>query len=114
MRRGTVENVLDMIGMPHTYIGYEYIVEESLLMFELFHHHKKIILNDLNNCIANMFNASLYTIERNIRTCIEGTFLHGNMNGIDKLFDYYKSFYDSRPSNKLFLTTIVNYLNKVK
>jgi hypothetical protein len=114
LKRGKIENVLNKIGMSHFYEGYNYIVEESLLINKQYNMHKKIILNDLNRDVANMFSTSTCSIERAIRTCIDGTFLHGNIGLLNQIFEYYASYYDSRPSNKLFLTTIVNYLNTIE
>ena len=80
------------------------------MMIELLKNNKKVILFDLFNKIANKYHTNILCVERNTRICVEGIFKNGNINNINKIFEHISSYYDDRPSNKLFLTTIVNYL----
>lgn len=112
-KKSDVIKLLNMIGVSTKYIGYDYIVEESLIISERSRQNKKIVLRDINRYVAKKFRTNLANIEKNIRCCIEYTFNHGNIKNIDKLFESVQYYYSDRPTNKLFLTTVVNYLNNL-
>ena len=112
-KRNDVIKLLNMIGVSTKYVGYDYIVEESIIISEKSKHNKKIVLDDINEYVAKKFCTNKPNIEKNIRCCIEYTFNHGNINNIDKLFSNVQYYYSDRPTNKLFLTTVVNYLNNL-
>ncbi len=112
MERFEVINVLDFLGVSPKYEGYKYIVDDTIMMMDLVKNNKKIVLLDLFLKTANKYNTNFCCIEKNMRACVEGTFKNGNLKHIYEIFNSISSYYDDRPSNKLFLTTIVNYLNK--
>ncbi|MCR5224335.1 MAG: sporulation initiation factor Spo0A C-terminal domain-containing protein [Bacilli bacterium] len=112
MKRGDVINILNNLGASPKYLGYNYIVDESVLIDAYNAKKKKVLLKEVHSVIANKYSKRGLTVERDIRSCIEGTFKNGNLNYIYELFFGSQAYYQERPSNKLFLTTIVNYLNK--
>ena len=111
MKREDVKDILNNLGASPKYTGYNYIVDESVLINNLNIQKKKILLKDVDKSVANKYSKQDVTVERNIRSCIEGTFKNGNLTYINELFFNSQAYYQDRPSNKLFLTTIVNYLN---
>ena len=110
-KKNDVIRLLNLIGVSTKYIGYDYIVEESLLISKKYDENVKIVLRDINESIARKYKTKIHNIEKNIRCCIEYTFNYGNIKNIDKLFSNVQYYYSDRPTNKMFLTTVVNYLN---
>jgi two-component system response regulator (stage 0 sporulation protein A) len=114
MKKLSIIDILDCLGTSPKYTGYKYIIDSTIMMSDLVNNKKKIVLSDLFSKIANKYHTNLLCVERDTRICVEGLFKNGNLNTIDMIFKNISSYYDDRPSNKLFLTTIVNYLNKNK
>ena len=114
MKKLSIINILNYLGTSTKYMGYLYIIDEASMMIELMKNNQKIVLFDLFSKIANKYHTNWLCVEKNTRMCVEGIFKNGNIDNINKMFDGISSYYEDRPSNKLFLTTIVNYLNKEK
>ena len=113
MKRDVI-NVLDFLGVSPKYEGYKYIIDGATMMIKLVKENKKIVIINLFNEIADKYQTNSCCVEKNTRVCVEGTFKNGNLANIYQVFNSISSYYDDRPSNKLFLTTIVNYLNRSK
>ena len=101
---------LNELGVPSNYLGYNYIIEASLIIIEETNHNKKIKLKDVNAEISHLFNTTSGSIKRDIGSCIDSMFKYAKTRNIDKVFENVSNYYDERPTNKLFLLTIVNYL----
>lgn len=103
---------MSYLGVSTKYEGYKYMIDVTLMINRNFKRNEKLLLTDLYKRIAKKFNISYKCVEKNIRTCIEGLFKNGNIIHINEVFENISYYYDDRPSNKLFFTTIINYLNK--
>ena len=113
VRKNIIE-FLDYLGFSPKYLGYNYIVDVSVLTNKLFNKNKKIKIVELYNNVAEKYNTNFKCVDKNTRVCLEGTFKNGNINHINQIFENISAYYDDRPSNKLFFMTIINYLNKNK
>ena len=109
MKRKVVE-LYDYIGVSPKYLGYKYLVDETLLYADAVKNNKDKYLRDISIYVANKYNTNCMCVDRNTRTVIEGTFNKGNLIHINDVFHGVSTYYDNRPSVKLFLSTVVNYL----
>lgn len=109
-----IKNLLSKLGVSPKYTGYKYIIDASLTMNNMLKKNERIIECEVFKQSADKFNTTFTAVEKNIRTCIEGLFRNGNIDNIDLLFEDISGYYEERPSNKLFLMTLINYLNKNK
>ena len=106
-KRGIIK-LLNELGVPASYTGYNYIVEESLIILDKTSHNKKVVIYDTYKEVADKFNTNIFNVEKDIRWTIESTFKTARTSNIDKLFYNVSNYYQDRPTNKLFLLTIVN------
>ena len=103
-----IMKILNELGVPSNYLGYNYIVEESLMILDITINNQKVILNNIDREVASKYHTNPFNIERDIRSVKEVTFRSAKTKNIDKLFYSVSNYYDERPTNKLFLLTIVN------
>ena len=102
---------MNFIGVSTKYIGYNYLVDTTLLYHDIVKQNKKVLLGRLLNIISSKYNTKYTSVEKDARVCIEGAFRYGNLKNINAIFENISSYYEERPSIKLFISTIINYLN---
>jgi hypothetical protein len=105
---------LEFLGTSTKYIGYNYLVDTTLLYESGIRKNKKVLLGKLLNEISNKYNTKYTSVEKDERVCIDGIFRYGNIDNISVVFNNISGYYDERPSLKLFITTLINYLYKEK
>lgn len=109
VKREVIE-LYDYIGVSPKYIGYKYLIDETIIYLENAKKNKAECLINITTTVANKYNTNSMCVDRNTRTVIEGTFSKGNLLHIDDVFSSVSTYYEDRPSIKLFLSTVVNYL----
>lgn len=95
-----VEFTLNNLGIPIEAKAYKYI-KQSII----------IIINEKNNLniseiyakLSEMYGASQKAIEKSIRDCIEKTFRKGNLQELNRMFEYRISLENGKVSNKTFI-----------
>ena len=108
--KGKVIELYDYIGVSPKYLGYKYLVDETVLYANDVINNKEEFLGEISKCVADKYNTNIMCVDRNTRTVIEGTFNKGNLIHINDVFQSVSTYYEDRPSIKLFLSTVVNYL----
>lgn len=100
-----VTEILHTFGVPAHILGYQYIRSAIMLMLE--DESMTNITKVLYPTIANNFKTTINRVERAIRHAIERTWLNGNRNELDKMFN--RTITNSRkPTNSEFIMTIVD------
>ena len=100
----------DYIGVSPKYLGYKYLVDETIMYANSIKKNKEECICNITVSVADKYNTNSMCVDRNTRTIIEGTFNKGNLLHINDVFESVSTYYDDRPSVKLFLSTVVNYL----
>ena len=108
--KGKVIELYDYIGVSPKYLGYKYLVDETVMYANDVINNKEEYLGEISKCVADKYNTNIMCVDRNTRTVIEGTFNKGNLIHINDVFQSVSTYYEDRPSIKLFLSTVVNYL----
>ncbi|MBR6073105.1 MAG: hypothetical protein IKP76_02155 [Bacilli bacterium] len=108
--KGKVIELYDYIGVSPKYLGYKYLVDETVLYANDVINNREEYLGEISKYVADKYNTNIMCVDRNTRTVIEGTFNKGNLIHINDIFQSVSTYYEDRPSIKLFLSTVVNYL----
>lgn len=105
----TIHDILLKIGVQPHLSGYAYMVsalEMVLIEPDLLYHVTKGLYVD----VAKKFNVRPANVERAIRHAISVTWLHGNMEYIDRIFKNCINPNKGVPTNTLFLARVYYYL----
>ena len=109
MKRKVID-LYNYIGVSPKYLGYKYLVDETVMYANDVINNKEEYLGNISKYVANKYNTNSMCVTRDTRTAIEGTFNKGNLLHINDVFQSVSTYYEDRPSTKLFLSTVVNYL----
>ena len=66
-----IMKILNELGVPSNYLGYNYIVEESLMILDITINNQKVILNNIDREVASKYHTNPFNIERDIRLMFE-------------------------------------------
>lgn len=108
-----VSSILHSLGIPSHILGYQYIREGVMLIYE----SDKIVTlvtKDIYPLIASRFNTTTSRVERAIRHAIEISWVRGDLKLMEKLFGNSIDFERSKPTNSEFLTTLADRLRLEK
>lgn len=101
--KGEVEKVLRSLGAKGTDTGYRYAVASILIYIDYWEMDKHVMITkDIYPIIANDYNTTVYSVERNIRTVINRCW-NCNPKVVNELFGYELN---QKPSNADFLETV--------
>ena len=107
MRREVIE-LFDYLGLSPKYLGYKYLTDAAVMCIESTMDKKEITVKSLFTQVAYKYNTHYMHVDKDSRTCIEGLFIKGNLDRINEIFQSVSTYYVDKPSNKLFLKTIVS------
>ena len=104
-------NIYDLLykfGISRNLKGYKYIEESLSYVYE----NNNIFIKDIYNKISNINNTNPYNIERAIRNAIETGCKKGDITYYEKVFGYSIDYNKAKPTNKQFIFTLYEYLNR--
>lgn len=108
-----IHNILLSIGVPPNLLGYSYILYAlQLILFQPDYMHA--ITKELYEDIARKYCTSSTRVERNIRTAIQTTWLYGNVEMINRLFQNSVRPDKGYPTNSMFLARLYYYISNTE
>lgn len=104
-----VSNTLKNIGITPGLLGYQYLRHAILISMkdETYPH---TITKRLYPAVAHYFGTKSSRVERAMRHAIECAWLRGNDELINEIFRYTIDPTSGRPTNREFISTLVDYL----
>lgn len=108
-----IHNVLLSIGVPPNLLGYSYILY-ALQLILLQPEYMQAITKELYADIARKYCTSSTRVERNIRTAIQTTWLYGNVEMINRLFQNSVRPDKGYPTNSMFLARLYYYISNTE
>ena len=104
-----VSTMLHQLGKPSHILGYQYIREGIMLIYES-NRIVTLVTKEIYPQIAIRYNTTTTRVERAIRHAIEISCIRGDLKLMEKLFGNSIDFEKSKPTNSEFLTTIADRL----
>lgn len=108
-----IHNILLSIGVPPNLLGYSYILY-ALQLILLQPDYMHAITKELYEDIARKYCTSPTRVERNIRTAIQTTWLYGNVEMINRLFQNSVRPDKGYPTNSMFLARLYYYISNTE
>ena len=108
-----IHNILLGIGVPPNLLGYSYILY-ALQLILLQPDYMHAITKELYEDIARKYCTSSTRVERNIRTAIQTTWLYGNVEMINRLFQNSVRLDKGYPTNSMFLARLYYYISNTE
>jgi two-component system response regulator (stage 0 sporulation protein A) len=109
MNELVVSNYLKHLGIPASINGYYYLRSAILIMLAD-NKFRFGITKILYPQIAKEYNTTASRVERGIRHAIEKAWNNGDMDFQNKIFKYSLNIEKGKPTNREFITTVVDYI----
>ena len=103
--RGISERLINELGINSTYYGYRFL-HYAILLAVRDSSYLLSITTGLYPAIAEKYNTSVYSVERNIRTVVTACWEYGNRDLLKQISSYPLNL---RPTTGEFIDIIVTY-----